>query len=240
MEAPATTNERELYPLHEEDNLPEPPAHEREMNYLMGAVRSFRPALAVHGNFAMYWKPREFNQHVGPDLVVLAGPMEDWSASRVWLAWEDPAPLLVGEIASRRTRRSDIGSKFQTYESVLCVPEYLYIDLERRILRLHRLIDGRYVDVVPDENGRLWSAQLQRWFGWDEEGFVSIYNRDGQRIPGHEEAVAQWQEAERQRQEAEARADEEAQKRAELERRLAELTAQLAAQANPDTSDDPA
>jgi Uma2 family endonuclease len=76
---------------------------------------------------------------------------------------EGPADLVV-EVLSRATRRIDRVDKFREYEQG-GVREYLLIDPERGQVELYRLIDGRYEEIIPDEQGVLRSAVINGfWF----------------------------------------------------------------------------
>jgi len=84
-----------------------------------------------------------------------------------------------------------------------------------------------YRAVPPEAGGRIWSEQLALWLGYDEDGFLRLYTREGEMLLTQEEE-AERADAEAQRADAAVqRADAEAQRRMDAERRLSELTAEL-------------
>lgn len=233
LPAPAP-NERDLYPIHEEDNVPETLLHERVVRYQRDAIAAHRADRFVTGNVRIYWERGNFPRYVAPDLFVATGPPADADA-RVYLIWEDPPIHFVAEIGSRSTRRIDEGAHLPIYADVLGVPEHLFPDVETREMRLRRLAPGGdYVVAPPQPNGRLRSEELQIEFEMDDEGFVWVYTLDGTRLLTYTEEYRLRHEAEvraaaeaHQRQEAETRLAEEAARRGELERELAALRARL-------------
>lgn len=219
-------NERDLYPIHEEDNVPETPLHRRVITYLHDVVSAHRPEEFVTGNVCIYWERGNFQCYVAPDLFVASGLPADPDA-RVYLIWEDPAIRFVAEIGSRSTRRIDEGAHLPIYADVLGVPEHLFADVETGAMRLRRLGSGDDYEVVPPQpNGRLRSEQLELEFEIADDGFVWAYTLDGTRLLIYTEEHRERREAEaralaeaRQRQEAEARALAEARQREEAETR---------------------
>jgi len=240
-------NEHDLYPVHEEDSVPETPQHLMQWQYMLGAVQAERPKLWVTGDTCLYWEKGNTRRYVAPDIAVIQCPPPD-EPENVYLRWSDPPLLFVAEIGSRSTLRRDTGPKVTLYQNDLKVPEYLYFDRPRKDFRFWRMVNGKYVRVQPDERGRVWSEQLELWFGPDERGFLRIYTGDGRMLLTHveerqrfdeeaaradeeaaradEEAARADEEAARAR-EAAARAEEETRRRTDLERRLEEMTAEL-------------
>jgi Uma2 family endonuclease len=238
--SPAPLEDRSLYPLHEEDDVPEIPFHERVVRYLRDALEARFPDRFVTGNACIYWERGNYADYAAPDVFMAEGwPREP--KPRVYLSFEDPPILFVAEIASRTTRRIDTKEKPDAYSEILAVPEYLFYDPDTGEFWLRRLRGGGYEEVEPEPNGRRRSDVLELEFGVDPDGFLWAYARDGERLLTHAEAEARRQEAEARRQEAEALAAREAKGRAsearrrraaearaaELERQLAELRARL-------------
>lgn len=240
-------DEHDLYPVHEEDTVPEIPAHYRQSRYMSGAVEAERGDLWVAGEICLYWERGKYDRYAAPDVTVVDCPPEA-GPRRVYLKWVDPPLLFVAEVGSRSTFREDTGPKLEVFARHLEVPEYLYADPPRGDLRFWRLVDGEYSPVLPDADGRYWSEGLDLGFGFDPLGFLRVYTRDGRIVATHAEEVRERREAERaqaeaerraegearrrvkaerERREAEHRADAEARERAELERRLAEARAEL-------------
>jgi len=237
---PAEVEEQDLYPVHEEDNVPEKSPHELQTRYLRDALGSYSGKW-VTGNLCMYWEEGNYQDYAAPDVLVVdcapPDPLPGW-----YLRWADAPPLLVAEIGSKSTFVQDEEPKLWTYGFNLSVPEYLYYHPDRRDLRFHRLGEGGYEEVRPDERGWVHSETLDVWFGVEETGWLRVYTPAGERLLSHEEAERARQEAEawaaaevQARSEAEARAREaeeraaaEAQARAEAEAELERLRADLA------------
>lgn len=240
METAVTVDEHDLYPCHEEDSVPQGDAHFWQVHYLGGAIQARRPGLRVACDICHYWEPRNKKRYVAPDVSVIAGspPVH---RPNVYLAWRDPPLLFAAEIASPSKRESEVAHKTAIYELILQVPEHLDADPERGLLALWQWSESGYRVVPPDARGRVWSEQLALWLGYDEDGFLRLYTREGEMLLTQEEeaeradAEAQRANAEAQRADAEARrraaaeeqAAAEAQRREETERRLGELTAEL-------------
>jgi Uma2 family endonuclease len=83
---------------------------------------------------------RALESEVEPDLMVRQPSRhEDWA--------ELPVPTLVVEVASKSTRRRDVGKKRQFYVDVT-VPEYWVVDRDQRVIRVVR--PGREDVVAAD------------------------------------------------------------------------------------------
>jgi Uma2 family endonuclease len=198
-------DEHDLYPVHEEDSVPETPRHFWQVRDLAGVLQIHRPQVWVTGDTCLYWERGNTKRYVAPDIAVIAcSPPAD--PKTVYLAWHDPPLVFVVEVGSRSTIVADTGPKVATFERSLKVPEYLYADPPRGDLRLWRMVEGTYHTVAPDERGRLWSAQLELWFGYDAEGELRAYDAAGELLLNH---------------------DEERQRRLDAERRLAAMAEEL-------------
>jgi hypothetical protein len=71
--SPAPVDERDLYPVHEEDDVPEIPRHERQNGYLRAALRTHLPDAFVTGNVCVYWERGNTRDYVAPDVFVVPG-----------------------------------------------------------------------------------------------------------------------------------------------------------------------
>ena len=221
---PQDRDEHDLYPVHEEDNVPEKPWHRQQVVYLEGALTAYFPDKWVTGNLCMYWEERNFHQYAAPDVLVVDAPPPD-PLPGTYLRWTDPPPLIVVEIGSRSTLVRDEGPKLETYERDLQVPEYLYYHPTRPDLHLYRLVQGSYEAVAPDSRGWVRSETLDLWFGPDEMAWLRLYTPTGEMLRSHAEEAQARQEEARARQEAETRAHQAEQRLAELEAALRQLRA---------------
>jgi Uma2 family endonuclease len=215
--------DRRLFSLHEEEDVPEVPSHRRQILYIETNLRIERPDQFVGGNMGVYWVPGQYTEPwAGPDVFV-ARRLPNDPMPRVYLIWEDGPIQFIAEVASERTRPSERKKRERIYREALLVPEYLYVDLDRRQLELWRLQDEEY-QRVSEEGGRLFSQELNLWFGWDpQKTFVRIWTPGGRMLLTTEEMQQRLEELE----EAEQRAQEERRLREEAEARAAALAAEL-------------
>jgi Uma2 family endonuclease len=223
----AYAEDRDLYPLHEEDDVTEIPFHERQVRYLRDAVSACHPEWFVTGNVGIYWEKGNYSLSRAPDLFVVREPLPN-PDPRVYLTFEDPPVIFVAEIGSRSTQAVDEGPKPEIYARHIRASEYLYADPPRRVVRFWRLGADGYEPVAPEPNGRFRSVMLDLEFGLEAEGFLRVYTRDGARLRTHEEAEQAVVEEARRRLEAEQAVAEEARRRLEAEQRVAKLERQLA------------
>src|SRR5713226_8022449 len=94
--------DRDLYPIHEEDNVPEITFHDRQTRYLRDALEVRFPDSLVTGNICIYWERKNTSLYRAPDVFVTERKPSD-PEPRVYLIWEDPPILFAGEIGSRST-----------------------------------------------------------------------------------------------------------------------------------------
>lgn len=217
--------EHELYPVHEEDSVPETVEHERRVWELRSALRLRFPERWVTGDVCMYWEREAYQLYRAPDVLVAAEPLPE--EPPVYLRWRDPTPLLVIEVGSRSTLRADEGPNVHVYLRNLGVGEYLYFKPHRtprwRALNLWRLEGGEVVDARPNASGRLASRELPIEFGVDEDGRLRVFDPSGQPLPlpqeVQEQLAAERARAEAERVRANALESELQRLRQELERR---------------------
>jgi Uma2 family endonuclease len=220
-------DDRSLYPIHEEDDVPEISRHEREVRNLRDVLEyRFRDRL-VTGNVCIYWIPGDFQLYYAPDAFVTESPCVE-PEPRVYHIWQDPPIVFVAEVDSRSLTEAQREHNFRICELVLCIPEFLDFDPEESLLRLWRLGPWGYEAVEPEANGRLRSRELELEFGIDEAGWLRAYTLDGEALRTYEEAERDREAAEarvvreaRQREQAEARAAREARQRERAEARAA-------------------
>ena len=194
----------------------------------------------VNGNMFVYFDPDQVKTRNfrGPDLFVVKG-VKDNRFRKSWVVWEEDGltPDFVIELASESTAKFDLSRKKAIYEQVLKTPEYIVYNPDTGVLQGWRLRAGRYLSLVPNTQGWLWSEELELWLGVTEYTFANqaeptqvlrFFDEQGKPIPTREEARDQRAKSEAQRAETEAqRAEAEAQ-RAEAEAQRAEAANQRA------------
>lgn len=165
----------------------------------------------VSGNLLMFYVPGNKRKHVSPDVFVVKGvPNGDRPNYLVWE--EGKGPDFIAEMTSSSTRNEDLNTKFELYQNVLKVPEYILFDprgdyLDPR-LRGYRLFRGKYRPIRLVE-GRLPSKVLGLHLEGDGEQLRFFDPATGEWIPTVAEALAkavaarQETEAAQQRVEAE-------------------------------------
>jgi Uma2 family endonuclease len=82
-----------------------------------------------------------------PDVTVLG--IEQWNEMEdreAVIRAHEPPPLIVAEVASPSTRSEDYSAKWSEY-AVLDIAEYWIVDLEKSVVIVCNLIDGRYQDT---------------------------------------------------------------------------------------------
>ncbi len=222
--------------LPEEDGVPmETNWHRSQMNLLIDVVRHRwrdRKDFFTGGNMFVYYSMNQARNrdYKGPDFFVVKGIDGSYPRQK-WVVWEEDAhfPDVVVELMSESTKDEDLGSKKKLYERTFKMPDYFCYDPDEQKLYGWHLVGQRYVPLEPDENGRLWSSELDAWLGlWqgkfleEEAVWLRLFDEDGQLIPTAAEAAQQQAEAEHRR------AEMERQRADKAEAELAQLRAELA------------
>jgi Uma2 family endonuclease len=205
--------------------------HEHPQSLLL--TDSIRPVMrrlhpdgqyAIGQNSAIYYRLTDppLRGSVAPDWYYVPGapPMLDGQLRRSYVLWQELiAPLIVLEFSSgdgseERDATPNEG-KFWVYERAIRLPYYgIYSGFEGT-LELHRLIDGTYQSVTPNERGHfpvpplglelgLWqgvyveaTAPWLRW--WDDRGRMLL--------TGWEEVEEEKRRAQQEHERAERLAD---------------------------------
>lgn len=211
--------------LPEEDGEPlETNWHRAQMNLLIDVVTyrwRDRQDFFVGGNMFIYYSPEQaFNRdYKGPDFFVIKGVDGSYSRNK-WVSWieGDRLPNVIVELLSSSTASEDLGRKKDLYERTFRTPNYFCYDPDEDYLWGWHLVGRHYVPLEPDEQGRLWSAELDAWIGtWEgrylqhRATWLRLFDAGGELIPTGEEA---------ERQRAEAAEAELARLRAELQQRI--------------------
>ena len=213
------------YPESDGQPMGETDKHRQLMIDLIESLKTWFASEAdvyVSGNLMCYYEERNPSQSISPDVFVVRGAAKH--ERRVYKFWEEPAPNVVLEISSRKTRKDDFGKKKDLY-AWLGVREYFVFDPEAKLrapLRVFRLHGTEFVEeivtghqvmshelglelVIDGHTLRLWNPRAHEYL----------------RTPA-EEALARQVEAARAEREA-ARAEAEAARAARLAAKLREL-----------------
>ncbi len=258
------TTDLEQVPLTEEDlldpqdgdEMPQGSLHSEIVLSLRQRLKDWfkkrEPQTAVYHDMKVRW-PAEREFSPAPDLCVVRG-LPDLQANRdsFDVLREGVAPCLVIEVTSPSTRRTDLGKKVDSYARV-GVEEYFIVDTAPwrsgtgpLSLMGHRLREGSYCRIEPNEQGRLRSRTAGLLLSVRPDAPEVVLENAGQEILSEsaERALAEAaarqtaerraqleeagrREAEQRTQEAEQRAQAEAAKRRKAEERLRELEQKL-------------
>jgi Uma2 family endonuclease len=162
----------------------------------------------VSGDLLVYYEQGSPKKFVVPDAFVVKDLIP--KKRRVYKIWvEGKSPTVVLETTSRKTKRKDLIDKPELYAR-LGVKEYFLFDPTQDYLdpplQGHRLVNGAYVFIEPDEHGALTSEELGLRLQV-EAGQLVFYRLDtGERLLSAREAEAAARRAEAQARQAEAEA----------------------------------
>jgi Uma2 family endonuclease len=191
-------------------------------------------------NLSIYYNARQLKNKDfrGPDFFVVLGT--ERRERKSWVIWDEEGkyPNVILEILSDSTAAIDRGLKKQLYQDIFRTPEYFWFDPYSLEFAGFHLIDNRYETIHSNEQGWLWSQQLELFLGVYNEK-LRLFKPNGELVlTPTEEAEQRIQETklaqemvvqERQRAEQERQRAEQEQQRAEQEQQRAELAeAQLA------------
>ncbi|WP_448598834.1 Uma2 family endonuclease [Thermoleptolyngbya sp.] len=161
------------------------------------------------GNLTIYYSPnqRKSEDFRGPDFFVVLGT--ERRPRKSWTLWEEDGkyPNVIVELLSDSTASVDRGLKKEIYQDTFRTLEYFWFDPVSLEFEGFSLVRGRYEPIVPNEQGRRWSDQLQLFLGVEGEQ-LRFFRPDGSLVPTPEEAARieqQRADAERQRADAEQR-----------------------------------
>ena len=169
------------------------------------------------GNLTIYYshKKRKDEQFRGPDFFVVLDT--ERKIRKSWVVWEEDGkyPNLILEILSESTANTDRGLKKNLYQNTFRTPDYFWFDPYTLEFAGFHLVDGKYQPLEPNNQGHLWSQQLELYLGI-YQGLVRFFTPEGELVPTPEE-IAELAESERQQKEmAEQKAERLAAKLREL------------------------
>lgn len=204
--------------------------HRVSINVLVESYQQYRHPqnnFYAGGNMFVYYSSQQaMNRDFrGPDFFVTLNV--DGSYDRKsWIVWEEEGryPNVIVELMSASTAEVDKNAKKALYAHTFGTQNYFYYDPESFELAGFHLVEGNYVDLLPNERGHLWCEALGLWIGlWKGEiqaqthQWLRFYDPDGNLVLIGKEAETQRAEAERIRAEkAESQIDKMRQRLQEL------------------------
>lgn len=196
--------------------------HRDQIDLLIHLLKRYwcdRQDFYATGNLTIYYdenqiKSRNFR---GPDFFVVLNT--ELKERKSWVVWAEGGkyPNLIIEILSKSTAAVDKGAKKELYQDTFRTPEYFWLDPDSLELTGFRLLGLAYQPIESEENGQLWSEQLNLYLGIYQNR-LRFFTPEGELVlTAAEDASNERVRAEREflrAQEAEQRA-EEAERRAE-------------------------
>jgi Uma2 family endonuclease len=153
------------------------------------------------GNLTIYYSynKRKDEKFRGPDFFVVLDT--ERKTRKSWVVWEEDGkyPNLILEILSESTAKTDRGLKKKLYQDTFRTPDYFWFDPYTLEFAGFHLVDGKYQPLEPNNQGHLWSQQLELYLGI-YQGLVRFFTPEGELVPTPEE-IAELVESERQQKE---------------------------------------
>ena len=164
-----------------------------------------RQDVYVSGNLTIYYSPQQLKSEDfrGPDFFVVLNTEN--KPRKSWVVWEENGkyPNVIIELLSDSTAQTDRGLKKQIYQDIFRTLEYFWFDPQSLEFAGFELVRGTYRELQANEQGWLWSEQLELYLGIYEQK-LRFFTREGVLVPTpEEEAIAQQQRAEQEQQRAE-------------------------------------
>jgi Uma2 family endonuclease len=153
------------------------------------------------GNLTIYYSQnkRKTEDFRGPDFFVVLDT--ERKTRKSWVVWEEDGkyPHLILEILSESTANIDRELKKKLYQETFRTPDYFWFDPYTLEFAGFHLVDGKYQPLEPNNQGHLWSQQLELYLGI-HQGLLRYFTPEGELVPTPEE-VAELAESERQQKE---------------------------------------
>lgn len=173
------------------------------------------------GNLTIYYSPRQLKSEDfrGPDFFVVLGT--ERKPRNSWVVWHEDGkyPNVIVEILSSSTAATDRELKKQIYQDTFRTPDYFWFDPNSLEFAGFHFIDGEYQPLEPNEQGWLWSQQLQLYLGIHQQQ-LRFFTAEGELVPTPEEVALQETQKAVQ---ATQRAEQETQRSERLAAKLREL-----------------
>ncbi|MBD2090028.1 Uma2 family endonuclease [Microcoleus sp. FACHB-1515] len=130
-------------------------------------------------------KSRDFR---GPDFFVVLGVERKLRKS--WVVWgeDGKTPNVIVEILSDSTAEIDRTVKKQIYQDTLKVYDYFWFDPDTLEFAGFYLVNGQYQPISPNQNGWLWSQQLELFLGVRDRK-LRFFTSAGELLPTPAEAA---------------------------------------------------
>lgn len=142
------------------------------------------------GNLTIYYSPnqRKSEYFRGPDFFVVLGVAR--KPRKSWVVWEEEGkyPHVIIEILSDSTAETDRGLKKEIYQETFRTPNYFWFDLTSLEFKGFQLMAGKYEEIAANEQGWLWSQQLELFLGVHDSQ-LRFFTPEGKLVPTPEEVA---------------------------------------------------
>jgi Uma2 family endonuclease len=220
LDSPQYTPEDVIFPpgdLYSDEPPLETELHLRQIILLFKCLEWLwrdRQDFYAAGNLTIYYSPhqRKSEDFRGPDFFVVLDT--ERKTRKSWVVWEEDGkyPHFILEILSESTAHTDKEFKKKLYQNTFRTPDYFWFDPYTLEFVGFHLVDGEYQPLEANEQGHLWSHQLNLYLGI-YQGLLRFFSPEGKLVPTPEEEA----ESERlQKELAEERAERLAAKLREL------------------------
>ncbi|MEM9120723.1 MAG: Uma2 family endonuclease [Cyanobacteria bacterium P01_F01_bin.56] len=165
--------------------------HRNQIDLLIRILKAFwadRQDFYASGNLTVYYSPqqRKSEDFRGPDFFVVLGAEK--RPRKSWVVWEEGGkyPNVIVELLSDSTAETDRTLKKGIYQDTFRTPDYFWFSPDTLEFQGFHLVDGVYEALLPNEQGQLWSQQLQLFLGvYDRQ--LRFFTPTGQLIETPEE-----------------------------------------------------
>jgi len=144
--------------------------HLQQITILIGCLERLwqeRSNYYASGNLTIYYNEEQLKKRnfCGPDFFVVLDTEK--RPRKSWVVWGEGGkyPNVIVEILSPSTANIDRNKKKNLYQNTFRTPNYFWFDPESLELQGFRLIAGQYQAIPANENGYLWSEQLELYLG---------------------------------------------------------------------------
>ena len=142
------------------------------------------------GNLTIYYSPnqRKSEYFRGPDFFVVLGVAR--KPRKSWVVWEEEGkyPHVIIEILSDSTAETDRGLKKEIYQETFRTPNYFWFDPTSLEFKGFQLMAGKYEEIAANEQGWLWSQQLELFLGVHDSQ-LRFFTPEGKLVPTPEEVA---------------------------------------------------
>lgn len=142
------------------------------------------------GNLTIYYSPnqRKSEYFRGPDFFVVLGVAR--KPRKSWVVWEEDGkyPHVIIDILSDSTAETDRGLKKEIYQETFRTPNYFWFDPNSLEFKGFQLMLGKYEEIAANEQGWLWSQQLELFLGVHDSQ-LRFFTPEGKLVPTPEEVA---------------------------------------------------